>query len=93
MKAVWKGTIIAESSATEVVEGNHYFPPESLKIEFLQDSKTTSTCPWKSLANYFDIVVDGDRNPGAAWYYKNPNDAASKIKGHVAFWKGVEVTE
>ena len=92
MKAIWNGTVIAESGATVVVEGNHYFPLESLKKEFFQDSKATSACPWKGLANYFDVVVDEDTNAGAAWFYKNPKDAASQIKDHVAFWKGVEVT-
>ena len=92
MKAIWNGTVIAESGATVVVEGNHYFPLESLKKEFFQDSDATSACPWKGQANYFDVVVDEDTNAGAAWFYKNPKDAASQIKDHVAFWKGVEVT-
>lgn len=91
MKAVWNGNVIAESDSTEVVEGNHYFPPESLKREFLKESDTTSTCPWKGLASYYDIVVDGETNAGAAWYYPAPKPDAAQIKDHVAFWKGVEV--
>lgn len=91
MKAVWRGSVIAESGSTEVVEGNHYFPPDSLKREFLRESNTTSTCPWKGLASYYDIVVDGETNAGAAWYYPNPKPEAAQIKDHVAFWKGVEV--
>lgn len=91
MKAVWNGQTIAESDSTEVVEGNHYFPPASLNKEFLKESDTTSTCPWKGFANYYDIVVDGETTEGAAWYYKNPSPAAAQIKDHVAFWKGVEV--
>ncbi len=86
MKAVWNGQTIAESDSTEVVEGNHYFPPESLNKEFLRESDTTSTCPWKGFANYYDIVVDGKTNAGAAWYYKNPSSKAAQIKDHVAFW-------
>ncbi|QDS96314.1 hypothetical protein FF011L_51220 [Roseimaritima multifibrata] len=91
MKAIWNGSVIAESEATEIVEGNHYFPPGSVNPSFLTESTKTSTCPWKGLANYYNIVVDGKTNSGAAWYYANPHSQASQIKGHVAFWKGVEI--
>ncbi|MCA9130176.1 MAG: DUF427 domain-containing protein [Planctomycetales bacterium] len=91
MKAIWKAAVIAESDATVIVEGNHYFPPESINEEFLQPSDASSTCPWKGLANYYDVVVNGERNEGAAWYYRNPKPTAAQIKDHVAFWKGVEV--
>lgn len=90
-KAIWNGQVIAESDNTVVVEGNHYFPPESLNKEFLKDSDTTSTCPWKGFANYYDIEVNGQVNSGAAWYYKQPSEKAKEIKDHVAFWKGVEI--
>jgi uncharacterized protein (DUF427 family) len=90
-KAIWNGQVIAESDNTVVVEGNHYFPLESLKKEFFKESDRTSTCPWKGLANYYDIEVNGETNKGAAWYYRQPSDAAKKIKDHVAFWKGVEI--
>ncbi len=93
MKAIWKDTVIAESDATVIVEGNHYFPVESVSNELLQDSDTTSACPWKGTANYYSIVVDGESNPDAAWYYSEPKDAASEIRGRIAFWKGVEVVE
>ena len=91
MKAIWNDTVLAESSDTEVVEGNHYFPPESIDKDFFEASDRTSVCPWKGTASYFSIVVDGDRNENAAWTYPNPKDAASEIKDHVAFWNGVEV--
>ena len=93
MKAIWNGTVIAESDQTVVVEGNHYFPPESLKKELLVSSSHQTTCPWKGLASYYSIVVDGEENTNAAWYYPSPKEAASEIKDHVAFWKGVQVTE
>jgi uncharacterized protein (DUF427 family) len=75
------------------VEGNHYFPPESIDKDFFEASDHTSVCPWKGTASYFSIVVDGERNENAAWTYPNPKDAASEIKDHVAFWNGVEVVE
>ena len=93
VKAIWNGKIIADSKDFEIVEGNHYFPPESVKKEFLRESNTQSTCPWKGRANYYDIVINGDINKDAAWYYPNPNPAANKIKNYVAFWKGVEVKD
>ena len=91
MKAIWNNTVIAESNDTVVVEGNHYFPKEAIKIEFFKDSATHTTCPWKGLASYYSLDVDGKANPDAAWYYPDPKDAASQIKDHVAFWKGVKV--
>jgi len=92
MKAIWNGAIIAESDATEIVEGNHYFPPDSVNSDNLKKSDATSTCPWKGLASYYDIVVDGKINAQAAWYYADPKPEAAQIKNHVAFWKGVEVS-
>ena len=93
MKAIWNNTVLAESGDTEVVEGNHYFPPESIDKDFFEASDHTSVCPWKGTASYFSLVVDGERNENAAWTYPNPKDAASEIKDHVAFWNGVEVVE
>jgi len=90
-QAVWKGTVIAESAVTEVVEGNHYFPPQALKQEHFRSSDHTTVCGWKGTASYYDVVVGDDVNPQAAWYYADPKDAAANIKDHVAFWKGVEV--
>ena len=91
MKAVWNGKTLAESNATVVVEGNHYFPRDSVKKEFFHDSDTHTTCPWKGLASYYDVDVNGKRNANAAWYYPEPKPAAKKITGYVAFWKGVQV--
>lgn len=91
MKAIWRGQVIAESQDTVQVEGNHYFPPESLKDDFFVASDATTVCPWKGRASYFDIVVDGETNREAAWVYREPKPAASEIKDHVAFWNGVEV--
>jgi len=92
MKAIWKGKVIAESDATEVVENNHYFPADSIKREFFKPSTTHSVCPWKGTASYYTVVVDGAENKDAAWYYPAPKDAAKEIKDRVAFWRGVEVT-
>jgi uncharacterized protein (DUF427 family) len=89
--ATWNGTTIAESDKTIVVEGNHYFPPESVRKEFLQASSTTTRCPWKGMASYYSLVVDGETNKDAAWYYPEPSKAAANIKDYVAFWNGVEV--
>jgi uncharacterized protein (DUF427 family) len=91
MKAIWNGTVIAESAHTEVVEGNQYFPADAIKSEYFKPSKTTSVCPWKGTASYYSLDVDGKQNPDAAWYYPTPKDAAKNITGYVAFWKGVEV--
>jgi uncharacterized protein (DUF427 family) len=93
MKAVWNGTTIAESDDTVVVEGNHYFPRDAVNSDHLQDSGHTSVCPWKGTANYYSIVVDGESNANAAWYYAEPKDAAREIRGRVAFWRGVVVVE
>lgn len=90
-KAVWNGAVIAESNETVVVEGNHYFPPESVSREYLSDSTTTSRCWWKGKASYYDVVVDGETNTDAAWYYPTPSKKAAMIKDHVAFWRGVTV--
>jgi uncharacterized protein (DUF427 family) len=91
MKAVWKGAVIAQSDDTVVVEGNHYFPLESVKAELLEPSTHTSVCPWKGTANYYTVKVGDERNANAAWYYAEPKEAARQIKGRVAFWKGVNV--
>lgn len=93
MKATWNNAVIAESDDTIVIENNHYFPPESVKQEYLQSSETHTTCPWKGLASYYTLNVDGKENKDAAWYYPEPKDAATEIKGYVAFWKGVKVSE
>ena len=90
-KATWKGKVLAESDDVQIVEGNVYFPPESLNREYFSKSETRSTCPWKGLANYYHLEVDGEVNEDAAWYYPDPKDAAKHIKDHVAFWKGVQV--
>ena len=91
-KATWNGTVLAESDATVVVEGNHYFPAESLKMELFKPSTKTSVCGWKGTASYYTVTVDGKENADAAWYYPTPKDAAKEIAGHVAFWKGVTVS-
>ncbi len=93
MKAEWNNQIIAESDATLVVENNHYFPLEAVKNEFLKPSSTHSTCPWKGLASYYTLEVNGKQNPDAAWFYPEPKDAAKQIKNYVAFWKGVKITQ
>ena len=90
-KAVWNGTVIAESDRTKVVEGNQYFPPDAVRREHLRESSTHTTCPWKGVASYYDVVVDGETNRDAAWYYPTPKDAARQIKDHIAFWRGVTV--
>lgn len=93
MRAVWNGETIAESKETVVVEGNHYFPPDSVNRTHLVDSSLHTRCPWKGKASYFDVVVDGQINKDAAWYYPDPKPAAAEIKDHVAFWRGVRVEE
>lgn len=92
-KAIWNGAVIAESEDTVVVEGNHYFPPNSINKEYLRESDATTVCPWKGLASYYDIEVDGKINYSAAWYYPKPSQAASQIKDFVAFWHGVKVVK
>jgi len=91
MKATWNGQTIAESNDTVVVEGNHYFPSESVNSGLLRESSTHSTCPWKGVASYYDVVVGDAVNKDAAWYYPSPSEAAAQIRGRIAFWKGVEV--
>jgi uncharacterized protein (DUF427 family) len=91
VKAIWNHHVMAESDNTVVVEGNHYFPPESVNAEYLKASSHTTVCGWKGTAQYYDLVVDGQTNPGAAWYYPTPKDAAKQIAGRIAFWKGVQV--
>ncbi len=93
MRAIWQGSVIAESDETVVVEYNHYFPTASVHMEYLKPSDTHTTCPWKGEASYYTLVVDGKENTDAAWYYPEPKEAAKEIKDHVAFWHGVEVTE
>ncbi len=93
MKAIWNNQVIAESDDTIVVERNHYFPRHSVKTEYLKKSGTHTTCPWKGLASYHTLEVDGQENRDAAWYYPEPKDAAKNIKDHIAFWKGVQITE
>lgn len=90
-KAIWKDTILAESDRTRIVEGNHYFPPESLRREHLRESATHTTCSWKGVASYYDVVVGGETNRDAAWFYPAPKEAAKEIRDHVAFWRGVVV--
>ena len=91
VQAVWNGVVIAESDRTVQLEGNHYFPRASVKAEYLIDSPTRSTCPWKGVASYYSVSVDGQVNADAAWYYHDPSSAASEIKDHIAFWRGVAV--
>ena len=93
MKAIWKDQVIAESEKTVIVEGNHYFPPNSINKDFFENSTAQTTCPWKGEASYYSIVVDGIKNGDAAWYYPSPKDAAKEIKDHVAFWRGVEIVK
>jgi uncharacterized protein (DUF427 family) len=91
MKAIWNGTVIAESADTVIVEGNHYFPLTSVNASLLEPSSHTSVCPWKGTASYYSLNVAGERNVNAVWYYPDPKEAARQIKGRVAFWKGVNV--
>jgi uncharacterized protein (DUF427 family) len=93
MKAIWNGVLLAESNQTVVVEGNHYFPHDSIREEYFQPSNTHTICPWKGTASYYTLEVEGQRNSDAAWYYPQPKDEAKKIAGHVAFWKGVTVSD
>jgi uncharacterized protein (DUF427 family) len=91
MKASWNGHVIAESDDTVVVEGNHYFPASSLNREYVLESNHRSTCPWKGQARYYSLLVDGDLNPDAVWYYPEPREGAEMVRDRVAFWKGVRV--
>jgi len=91
MRATWNGALLAESDETVQVEGNHYFPPDSVNREYFADSDTHTVCAWKGLASYLTVVVAGESNADAAWFYPEPKDAAAEIKDHVAFWRGVTV--
>ncbi len=93
MRAIWNDTVIATSDDTVVVEGNHYFPAASVDQALLRPSSTTSVCPWKGTASYYSLEVDGKTNADAAWFYPQPKDAAAQIADHVAFWKGVQITD
>lgn len=90
-RAVWNDVVIAESDATVVVEGNHYFPPDAVRREHLRESAKHTVCSWKGTASYYDVVVEGATNSDAAWYYPQPKDAAKQIAGYIAFWRGVRV--
>jgi uncharacterized protein (DUF427 family) len=90
-KAIWNGEVLAQSEQTILLEGNHYFPPESVRRDLLRDSETHSVCPWKGIASYWHVEVDGQLNPDAAWAYPDPKPAASEIAGRIAFWHGVRV--
>ncbi len=89
--AIWKGKVLADSDRTIMVEGNHYFPPETINREFFAGSESHTVCPWKGVASYLNVQVDGQVNYDAAWFYPQPSDAAKIIKDYVAFWRGVEV--
>lgn len=93
MKAIWNEAILAESDDTIVVEGNHYFPPESINRDLFQKTDHRTQCPWKGTAHYYTITVDGEGNKNAAWYYPEPKEAAQKITDYVAFWNGVKVDD
>lgn len=90
-KAIWNNAVLAESDKTIVVEGNHYFPPDAVHTEFFNSSSTHTICSWKGTASYFDVVVNGQVNKDAAWFYPDPKDAAHQISGYVAFWHGIQV--
>jgi uncharacterized protein (DUF427 family) len=90
-KAIWEGAVLGQSDHTVEIEGNQYFPPESIKQEHLLPSPTHTNCPWKGKASYYHVIVDGKKNQDAAWHYPEPKPAAGQIKGYVAFWKGVKV--
>ena len=93
MKAIWNGAVLADSDETIVVEGNHYFPPDTIKREYFQESSTHTTCPWKGEASYYNVVVNGQVNKDAAWYYPEAKPAANEIRDRVAFWHGVKVED
>jgi len=93
MKAIWNGAVLADSDETIVVEGNHYFPPDTIKREYFQGSSTHTTCPWKGEASYYNVVVNGQVNKDAAWYYPETKPAANEIRDRVAFWHGVKVED
>jgi uncharacterized protein (DUF427 family) len=91
MRAVWNGAVLAEARRTVRVEGNHYFPPDSVRHEYFSDRPTKTLCPWKGVARYYTVTVDGEADRDAAWYYPHPSPLARRIKDHVAFWNGVRV--
>jgi len=93
MKAIWNGAVLAESAETVIVEGNHYFPPDTLDRRYFRSSDHHTTCGWKGIASYYDVIVDAKVNENAAWYYPETSEAARNIEGRVAFWKGVQVTD
>jgi uncharacterized protein (DUF427 family) len=93
VKAIWNGKVLAESDRTILVEGNHYFPPDSIKQEYFQDSTTHTICSWKGQASYYSLIIDGKLNEDAAWYYPTPKEAATQIKDYIAFWRGVKVVQ
>jgi uncharacterized protein (DUF427 family) len=90
-KAIWNNTVIAESSETIIVEGNHYFPPDTIKCDYFQENSQHTTCSWKGVASYYDITVEGKTNQSSAWFYPEPKSAADNIKNYGAFWRGVQV--
>lgn len=92
-RAIWNNAVLAESDRCLVVEGNQYFPPDAIKREFFKPSETHTVCGWKGTASYYDVVVDGQVNKDAAWYYPTPKDAAAQIANYVAFWRGVQIEE
>jgi len=91
MRAIWKNHVLAESSETVIVEGNHYFPSESINDNYFKPCQKSSSCPWKGTASYYDVIVEGETNEGAAWYYADAKEKAKNIEGMVAFWRGVEI--
>jgi uncharacterized protein (DUF427 family) len=93
MKATWENAVVAQSNETIVVEGNHYFPPDSINPEYFAPSDTHTTCPWKGVASYYHVKVGEKVNSDAAWFYPQPKDAAKSIKNYIAFWRGVKIAE
>ncbi len=93
MKAIWNDTVLAESNDTIVIEGNHYFPPSAVNMNYFKPSDTHTTCPWKGIASYYSVHVDGKNNYDAAWYYPDPKEKVMQIKGYIAFWRGVKVVD
>lgn len=91
IQAIWNGAVLAESDQTIILEGNHYFPPQDIRREHFLDSPQNTTCPWKGVASYYDVVVEGQVNPGGAWYYPDAKHAAKQIQNYVAFWQGIKV--
>lgn len=92
-RAIWNGAVLAESNKIEIVEGYYYFPPNTINPTFFQKSENHTVCPWKGVASYYDVVVNGQVNRGAAWYYPAPKPAARHIGGYVGFWRGVQIQE